>query len=124
MVIVDTSVWAEFLKGREDFYNRLSILLEENRVYALECVFAELLQGALNKRERQIIYSYWENLPKPGHENIFIRAGLESGKYKWFAKGVGLIDGVIVVAARETASTIWTLDKKLKRLCAKSELYE
>ena len=124
MVIIDTSVWVEFLKCRHPFFKQISTLLEENQVYALECIFAELMQGALNNRERDIIYEYWINLPKPEAVNIFLKAGIESGKNKWMSKGIGLIDRVIILAARESFSKIWTLDKKLKNMLKKEEIFE
>jgi|TARA_Y100000294_G_C8292876_1_gene231490 hypothetical protein len=124
MVILDTSVWVEFLKGKEPFFKKITTLLEENQVYALECIFAELMQGALNSRERDIIYEYWKNLPKAEVKNVFLKAGIESGKNKWLSKGIGLIDSVIILSARETSSRIWTLDKKLKDILEKEEIFE
>lgn len=124
MVILDTSVWVEFLKGKEPFFKKITTLLEENQVYALECIFAELMQGTLNSRERDIIYEYWKNLPKAEVKNVFLKAGIESGKNKWLSKGIGLIDSVIILSARETSSRIWTLDKKLKDILEKEEIFE
>ena len=124
MVILDTSVWVEFFKGRAPFFNTIAALLDENQVYALECIFAELMQGALNNRERDILYEYWQNLPKPEIESVFIKAGIESGKHKWISKGIGLIDSVIILSARETISKIWTLDKKLITILKKEEIFK
>lgn len=124
MVIVDTSVWVAFLKGRQPFLKRNTALLEENQVYALECIFAELMQGALNQHERNIINEYWQNLPKPKLQTILLMAGIESGKNRWISKGVGLIDSVIVLSARETSSKIWTLDEKLKKILKREEIFE
>lgn len=124
MVILDTSLWIEFFKRNPLFFEEVLSLLEENQIYALECIFAELMQGALNKRERSIILEYWENLPKPEIDNLLIKAGFESGNQKWISKGIGLIDSVIILAARETASTIWTLDSKLQAILKKDEMYK
>jgi len=39
--------------------------LSENReVLAVECIFGELLQGAKNKQEKEIILDFWKYLPK------------------------------------------------------------
>jgi hypothetical protein len=122
MIIVDTSVWVEFLKGYQPYFLRLSKLLEEGQVLAMECIFGELMQGAKNKHEREIIKEYWLNLPKYSEQGIFLKAGLESGKNKWFGKGLGLIDSAIIIMARETGSTIWTLDKKLRLILRKDEV--
>ncbi len=61
MIIIDTSIWVEFFKNRQPFFNKATTLLEENQIYALECIFGELMQGALNIRERNIIFEYWLN---------------------------------------------------------------
>jgi len=52
MIIPDTSVWIEFLKGNEPYFSQLKELLERNEVMGVECIFGELLQGAKNSRER------------------------------------------------------------------------
>lgn len=123
MVIIDTSVWIEFLKGEKPYFDLVSELLDRNEVLALSPIFGELLQGTKNSRERSIIQEFWQNLPKIPEENIFIKAGLESGKHKWIDKGIGLIDSVIIVASRDTGSFTWTLDKKLLEILRKEEKY-
>ena len=44
---------------------------------------------------------------------IWIKAGTFSSENKMSDKGVGLIDCVIIVLAKENNLKIWTLDKKL-----------
>ncbi len=124
MIIIDTSIWVEFFRGKSIFLDKVTALLEENQVYAIECVFAELMQGALNNRERHIINEYWQNLPKPKISNMFLKAGIESGKNRWLSKGIGLIDSVIILSARETLSRIWTLDKKLNNVLKREKMFE
>jgi predicted nucleic acid-binding protein len=51
MIILDTSIWIEFLKNNSDYYSKVKDLLENRKVLAIECVFGELLQGAKSKRE-------------------------------------------------------------------------
>jgi predicted nucleic acid-binding protein len=116
MIISDTSVWIEFLKKKEPFFSKQKKLLEDQQSLALECIFAELLQGALNKRERTLITDYWKNLPKIEEKDLWIRAGYYSGEQKLFAKGVGLIDAFIYVAADLCKARVWTLDAKLKAI--------
>ena len=124
MVIVDTSVWIEFFKNKEPYFSELSKLLENNKVLATECIFAELLQGVNNKTETNIINEFWNNLPKYPEENIFIKAGEESNRSNWINKGIGLIDSVIIILARETGSMIWTLDKKMNSVLKSGEIYK
>ena len=123
MIILDTSVWIEYFRGNPPFYKHVSDLLVRNEVCAVSPIFGELLQGAGNTGERAVISEIWNNLPKAPEDELFIRAGTESGRNKWPDKGVGLIDGVILMAARENVSFIWTLDRKLMRLLKPEEKY-
>lgn len=113
MIIVDTSIWIEFLKKKSPTFEIVEQLLVERSVLAVELVFAELLQGAKNERERQILLAYWNNLPKISSEDVLIRAGLTAGKMNFISKGIGLIDAVLIQIVKENAYQIWSLDKKL-----------
>jgi predicted nucleic acid-binding protein len=123
MILIDTSVWIEFLKARSPYYDGVSELLEENRVLTVSCIFGELLQGAKNKRERTIIEDLWTYLPKIDERHVFVRAGLESGIKKWTDKGIGLIDSAIITSARQANAKIWTLDKKIQSILKPTERY-
>ena len=123
MIIVDTSIWVEFFQANEPYYTKLKDLLDTNQVLAVECIFAELLQGARTERERNVIRNYWINLPKHVEPNLLIDVGVLSSEKKWISKGIGLIDSVIIVIAKKTTSRIWTLDKKLNNLLIENEKY-
>ena len=123
MILVDTSVWIEFLRGRSPFFQALSVLLEDRRVLALECVFAELMQGAKDASERRIVSEYWSSLPQYTKPRLMLEAGVESSTHGWANRGIGLIDGMILLAARDSIAQIWTLDKKLQSLLKRSEIY-
>jgi predicted nucleic acid-binding protein len=114
MIIVDTSVWIEFLRGHPPYQSAMISLLEERRVPALDCIFGELLAGAKSERERSLLLSYRDFLPPLSDDRLFIRAGLHAGREKLKDRGVGLIDAAILVAALETGYPVWTLDGKLK----------
>ena len=116
MIIVDTSVWIEFLKGKDsDILNNFLVLLKKREVMAVSPVFGELLQGAKKEKERKIISGFWQNLPKTDEENAFIKAGELSYQQKLNDKGIGLIDAYILAVALENDFSVWTLDKKLQR---------
>ncbi|MDR2069052.1 MAG: hypothetical protein LBP71_04200 [Spirochaetaceae bacterium] len=51
MIILDTTVWIEFLKNNEEYYPVISALLEKKEILAVECIFGELLKGVINKYE-------------------------------------------------------------------------
>jgi predicted nucleic acid-binding protein len=123
MIIVDTSIWIEFLQQHEPFATRLPQLMEGEQVLIAEPIVGELLQGSRKGREQRIILDFWENLPKWDERGIWIKAGHNSLTEQWSSKGVGLIDAFIISLARETHSQIWTLDKKLSKLLKPSEQF-
>jgi len=123
MILVDTSIWIEFLKRNEEVFTIMQQKLERGEILAAECIIGELLQGAKDEHEQMIITSYWECLPKINESGIWIEAGTYSGRNKLISKGIGLIDVVILMIARRTNSKIWTLDKKLLNLLKKSEMF-
>jgi len=116
MIILDTSIWIEHLKNNQDFFPKISKLLESGKILAVECVFGELLQGVKNKIEREIILNFWAHLPKEHYENIIIEAGEYSAKNKLLDHGVGLIDTIILMHGIKSNSKIWTLDNKFLRI--------
>ena len=113
MIIADTSVWIEYLKGDKWYLKVFGSYLEDRQIIALSPVFGELLQGVKNKREHRIISGFWENLPHIDEEGLFIDAGQVSFEQKLYAYGVGLIDCYILSAGIKYGHGIWTLDKKL-----------
>ena len=115
MIVVDTSVWIEYLRGNQRIADLLIQMLHGRKVIAVSAVFGELLQGARNKRERAVITGFWENLPSASETAIFVEARLLSNEYNLFSQGVGLIDCCILAFALQHDYAIWTLDKKLQK---------
>jgi len=98
------------------FFPRICKLLENREILAVECIFGELLQGVMNKSEREIIINYWKYLPKENYENIIIEAGEYSANNKLLDHGVGLIDSIILLHGIKSNSKIWTLDNKFLKI--------
>ncbi len=82
MIVLDTSIWIEFFKQNPSYHLVVKDLLERQKVLAIDCIFGELLQGARDKRERDLLIEYWINLPKSNTENIWIEAGKFSSEKK------------------------------------------
>ena len=123
VLILDTSVWVEHLKGNEKYFSRVCKYLEIGEILAVECIFGELLQGIKNKREKDIILNFWKHLPKVNYENIIIEAGEYSAKNKLVDHGVGLIDSIILMHGIKSNSKIWTLDNKFLNIIPKEFRY-
>jgi predicted nucleic acid-binding protein len=116
MIILDTTIWIEYLRNNQEFYPKICKLLESQEILAVECVFGELLQGIKNKHEKEIILNYWKYLPHNDYEQIIIEAGLYSFEKKLLDNGVGLIDAIILLHGIKSNSKIWTLDTKFLRV--------
>jgi predicted nucleic acid-binding protein len=116
MIILDTTVWIEYLKNNQEYYFLISQLLENREILAVECVFGELLQGVKNKYEKEMVLNYYKYLPKNKYDEIIIEAGSYSNKNKLVDKGVGLIDVIILMYGIKSNSKIWTLDKKFQKI--------
>ena len=123
MIVLDTSVWIEFFRGSEPYFSAVSELAETRQILGLECVFAELMQGARTQRERTFIRSIWESLPQADSAGGLIDAGEEAGIHRWPEKGVGIIDAYILFSARRVGARIWSLDKKLNSLLNPAEFF-
>src|SRR5271154_4094785 len=101
MILVDTSVWIEFLRQKnEAIVQRVILEAEAGGIVALSPVFGELLQGAASAREEKLVLDLWEDLIKVNEDQLFILAGKLSNEYKLHSKGVGLIDCAILAAAK------------------------
>lgn len=124
MVLIDTSVWIEFLRGNEQYFIQVSELLESGNVHSIEPIFAELLQGANNKREIEIIDAYWNNINNYNEKGLWIESGKLSYEKKLFSKGVGIIDAMIISYAVKYNIKIWSLDKKLISILDRNLIYK
>lgn len=123
MILVDTTIWIEFFKKKEPVFSELKDLIESSEILVHEIVFGELLQGCKTKSEENIILNYWENLNKVISNGSFIDAGILSFENKYFDKGIGLIDSVLISQVKNRKIKIWTLDKKIAATLNKNELY-
>ena len=87
MIILDTSIWIEHLKNNQNLFPKISALLENGEILAVEYIFGELLQGVKNKFEKDVILNFWTHLPKEQYQNIIIEAGEYSAKNKLLDHG-------------------------------------
>lgn len=110
MILVDTSVWIDFLRSGNSL---LQDLLEEGKVTTHPLVIGELHVGNISKRD--VFLSLLEELPKveeASHQEVlyFIE------KNKIYGKGVGYSDTHILCSSLISNTPLWTLDKKLDKL--------
>jgi predicted nucleic acid-binding protein len=111
MILVDTSVWIDHINASEPM---LVGLLAEERVLAHPYVIGEIALGGL--RNREVVLGALRDLPSApfaAAEEIFYFIEGE----ELFNRGIGYVDTALLASARlRTGITIWTRDKRLKKI--------
>jgi predicted nucleic acid-binding protein len=123
-LIVDSSVWFEYFKRNDPYYQEVQRYLDTLSVKILGPIIGEILQGALNQKELNFIKTHIQYVPKIEMRDLFERAGEYSFDNKLISKGIGLIDACLIYATIETNSILWTLDKKIINFLDKKYLYD
>ena len=106
-VLVDTSVWIEFLSKREP---TMKSLLLENRVVTHPFIIGEIACGSIKNRAQ--ILSLLESLQQVQvslHSEVLFMLKT----HKLFGKGIGFIDLHLLSAALIAEIPLWTNDKRL-----------
>lgn len=117
MVLIDTSVWIEYLKKNNSFRGKIIKLLDENKVAVAGLIIAELIQGAKSAKEVKLIQSFTSTFEvlKEGVQT-WEKAGVLSFEMRGKGKTVGLADCYLATLALENNSAIFTLDKHFKEI--------
>lgn len=113
MVLVDTSVWIRFLRGRAPYAVELDRLLERGEAAGHELVHGELLIGDSGGRKQLLnAYSLIHGVPAVPHAEVvtFVRS------QKLQARGIGWIDVHLLASALVAGTPLWTAYEPLARL--------
>ena len=108
MLLVDSSVWIDYLRQDD---HALSDLLANNGVLIHPMIVGELSIGIL--RDRDAILKMLNELPEvivAAHDEVlqFIET------HKLFGRGIGYIDANLLASARLTPDAmLWTRDRRL-----------
>lgn len=108
MILVDTSIWIDHLRQRNE---RLSKLLNQGLVLAHPFVIGELALGSL--QNRAVILGALQDLPQApvATEGEVLRFIEQNALY---GIGIGYIDAHLLAAVRlSPGATLWTRDKRL-----------
>ena len=122
-IIADSSVWFEYFKGNDPYYNEVQTYLNILSIKIIDPIVGEILQGALNQKEINFIREHIQYVPKIEIKDLFEKAGEYSFQNKLISKGIGLIDACLIYATIETNSLLWTLDKKIINFLDNEYLY-
>ena len=122
-ILVDSSVWFEYFKRNDPYYNEVQSFLEILAIRIIDPVIGEILQGALNQKEQNYLKAYLQYIPKIETKNLFEKAGQYSFENNLVSKGIGLIDACLICTTIETNGLLWTLDKKIINFLDQRYLY-
>jgi tRNA(fMet)-specific endonuclease VapC len=111
-IIVDTSVWIEYLKNRPPIAENLDQLLLAGNIYTVGPVVAELLQGARTEKDYQLLKNSIDGLSyvETGIED-WIKAGNISFKLRRNGATIPLTDCLIAAVAIRQNASVMTYDR-------------
>lgn len=108
MILVDTSVWIQHLRTREQV---LEHLLGTQQVLMHPFIVGELLMGSV--RDRETIISDLLDLPPAAMATDEEVRQMVNSK-RLYARGIGYIDAHLLASARITPeAALWTRDRRL-----------
>ncbi len=118
-VLIDTSVWIDYFKGRDDqFAEKVDAVLNLSDVYVPKVVIAELIQGAKSEKEILVIEEFIGAFNIIDHtEDTWLKAGRLSFLMK--RKGItvaNVVDCYIAMIAHENNCKIFSLDEHFKKI--------
>jgi predicted nucleic acid-binding protein len=111
MILVDTSVWIDFLAGRPAA-TELKALLFANEVACHPAVRGEVALGSLAERGR--VLTLLGTLPRASAVDDERVTELIS-KAHLYATGIGWVDAHLLACAENNSLLIWTHDRRLEK---------
>ncbi len=125
MILMDTSVWIEYLRQNVDYFEDVQSMLARRMIVSVEPIFAELTYGVKNRKDKQMLNSYWQVLPRIDFGTDSMLEAAEYANNNDFQQlGIGLIDALIIQAAIQGDHLIWTLDKRINSNIDSKHIYK
>lgn len=108
MILVDTSIWVDHLRGR---HNTLAALLDTNQVLAHSWVIGEIALGHVAQRAE--IIGLLSRLPQAIVATpVEVMTLVE--RHRLYGLGIGYVDSQLLASTRLTAhAQLWTKDARL-----------
>ena len=116
-VLIDTSVWIDYFRKKNEAYHKVNELINSVKVCCLGLIIAELIQGASTEREVDVIKDLTQVFPQLAESpDSWEKAGTLSFHLKKAGKRVGLHDCYIATVAKENDAAIYTFDKHFEEI--------
>ncbi|MCG3197636.1 MAG: PIN domain-containing protein [Candidatus Omnitrophica bacterium] len=116
-VLVDTSAWIDYFRGKEPCRPIVASLLERDCIFCAGLVLAELIQGAKGETELEVLRDFprvFRFLPET--TEAWVEAGELSRRLRVKGKTVGLSDCFLAVLAAKAGARILTRDHHFRIL--------
>ena len=125
MILVDTSVWIEYFRGKsKKVVEEINNLLETRSIAICGVIIGELLAGARNKEfQSKIIHLRYVCKVIGDSLNDWIEAGILNKEIQKKGKRVGLTDCYIAQIAIKNRISVWSYDKDFKVISEVSKLH-
>ena len=115
-ILIDTSVWIEYFRGRSaDLAGYVGQVARNREICVPKIVLAELLQGAKSEKELAVIGKFMDAFTILDQtDRTWFNAGKLSFELKKKGRNVSLADCYIAVIAQENDCAVLTLDQHFK----------
>jgi len=111
MILVDTSVWIDFLRGKPAALE-LRRPLEQGEVLSHAFVIGELALGNLGARRSDVLSDLRLLPAAPLLENAEVHEMVDA--HRLAGRGIGWVDAHLLASARVAGAALWTLDRGLE----------
>jgi len=118
-LLVDSSIWIEFFRGKPDVVRRMDAALEQDRVAVCGPIVAEVLSGTRTRSDFVRVKDAFEGLALlPDPVDAWPRVG--EARFALARRGTqaALIDVLIALTAAEAGHALLTRDSDFRRIAA------
>ena len=116
-LLLDTSVWIEFMRGSEPICSEVKVMLDRDTIVCVGLILAELLQGAKSVKESRFIRNFGDVFEFPAETvDRWCRAGELSATIRSKGVTVPLSDCFIAICASDTRSQLLTFDRHFEEI--------
>lgn len=123
-VVLDTSIWIEYFRGRQPrIYSEVDSLIQQRRLLHLHVVGAELVRGARTTTEQRVIHTTVGQIPLIFlTDNFWVEVGAFC--FALARKGCvpSLVDAWIAKAVIAQRCALWSLDRHFENIARYSPL--
>lgn len=117
IILVDSSIFIDWLRKRSDFHQRLVGWLKAGRLIGCGVVRAEVLRGIVNRKQRDRIAEFFRLVPEiPTDESLWMDVSETAWTLDRRGRVLPLSDLVIGCCARRAGATVVSTDPHFRQI--------